>query len=149
MLAAHPVDQRVAGVEDQRAGEEPDRDAAVAAVRVPRLLDELERDGADQHAAAERHHDAEQARADRPQERDRAAEDQRRRGEEAPAERLEHQPASARRALGGSTQRSVARITSTCTSTSSSSTLPFLTSIRSAASLPVQSSDASRENVGS
>jgi hypothetical protein len=76
VFAAQPVDQGVSGEEDARSGQEPEPDGAVAAGRVGCFLDELERDGADQHAAAERHHQAQGAIADSIAERDDTADDQ-------------------------------------------------------------------------
>ena len=98
-VAAHPVDERVADEERQRAGRKPEREAAAPRRRLERLRDELEGDGADQDAGAERHDQPEQALADREDERDRAAEDQRRAGEEAPDERRPHQTAASRRVI--------------------------------------------------
>jgi hypothetical protein len=66
------------------------RHAAFARRGVERLLDELERDCADQHAAAECHDQAERPLADAAVERERAAGDQRRGGEKAPRERGQH-----------------------------------------------------------
>ena len=100
-LAAHPVDERVADEEGQRAGGEPEREAAAPRRGLEGLRYELVGDGADQDAGAERHDQAEQPLPDRQHERQSAAEDQRRAGEEAPEERAPHAdgivPAAARR----------------------------------------------------
>ncbi len=96
VAAAHPVDQEVARPERHRAREEAERDAAPSALAIPRLLHELEGDGADEHAAPERHHETERLLADPPAERDSPTDDQGRGGEKAPREGRRHERSFAR-----------------------------------------------------
>jgi len=88
--AAHPVDEPVAHEEDRAARGEPARDAALLARRVVGLLDELEGDRADQHAAAEGHDQSEDPLVDAPYQGDGAAQDQRRRSKQPPPECAGH-----------------------------------------------------------
>src|SRR6185436_4568823 len=97
--AAHAVDQPVADEEDQRPDQQSECDPAFPGRGVERLLDELERDGADQHAGAEGHDQPQHAPLDADPERDEAADDERRARDQPPEERCAHQrrPAAARR----------------------------------------------------
>ncbi len=90
VAAADSVDEQVARVEDHGPRDEAESDAASTARLVERLLDELERDGADQNAAAEGHDHAERPLSDGEPEREGAAHDQGRGGGEAPCEGSEH-----------------------------------------------------------
>jgi len=88
--ASPAVDEQIAGPERRGAGEQPERDAGSPSVPVPGFVDELEGDGADQHAAAEGHDEAERPFADAPAERHDAAHDECRGGEKSPSERSRH-----------------------------------------------------------
>jgi hypothetical protein len=89
IAAAAAVDQHVAGEERQRPGSEAARHR-VGAADVERLLGELERERADQHAGAEAHDQADRALGRvQPQARD-GAHHQRAAGDEAPERGLEH-----------------------------------------------------------
>ena len=83
-LSTHAVDEYVACEERDRSRKEAEGDAPGAAPGCECFLDQLEGDGADQDAAAERHHHPEGAFADAKPKRYDAAEDQRRSREEAP-----------------------------------------------------------------
>ena len=101
VTAADSIDEQVARVEDHRSRDETESDASSSAGLVERLLDELERDGADQNAAAECHNHAERSLSDGETESECAANDQGRRGGEAVCERSEHVPESS---WGGQTR---------------------------------------------
>ena len=89
--AAKAIDEGVSEEEHGGSGEEAQRDSAVAGGGLERLVNELEGDGADQHAGAEGHDQAERTTADREAKRNEAAEYERRARHDAPEEGLAHQ----------------------------------------------------------
>jgi len=88
--AAGAVDQGLRAEEDHGAGEEPERDPALAGRRLERLLHELVGDRADEHPGAERHDQPEGATGERHPQGDRPADDERGASDRAPHERLTH-----------------------------------------------------------
>jgi hypothetical protein len=90
VLSAEAVDQPVAPEEDAAAGEDAEQDGAVTRRFPYRLTDEVERDGADQHARPEAHDEADRPEADPEPERRSCADHERRRRERAPAEGASH-----------------------------------------------------------
>jgi hypothetical protein len=87
------VDHGVAREEGQRAGEEAESDSPGAGRCRVALEDELVRNGADEHAGAEGHDEAENAPRDRVEQGEEPADEQRRRSEKPPAERSAHEAA--------------------------------------------------------
>ena len=73
--AAETVDEPVAAEEDPAAGEDAGDGGPLPHLRVDRLLDEIEGDGADQHACAEAHDQPDRAQADSKSQRDDGADD--------------------------------------------------------------------------
>jgi hypothetical protein len=84
------VNQPVTPGVDEAAGEDPCDHPSVTGRHPERLFHQVERDRADQDAAAERHDQPDRAKADLEQDRDDRADHQRRRGQGPPAERLPH-----------------------------------------------------------
>jgi hypothetical protein len=74
----------------------------VAGLGVDRLLDQIERNGADQHAGAEGHDQPDRRQADPESERDDGAQDERRGCEEPPAESGSHSAILLRERVDGS-----------------------------------------------
>ena len=88
--AASAVDQPVAAEEDEATDEEPADHRAVPGRRVGRFLDEVERHCADQHAATERHDQADDPPVDLEIQGEQRADHQRGRGQEPPTECAGH-----------------------------------------------------------
>ena len=90
VTAPDAVDQEVAGEEDPAPGEHPDNDPAVTGCHPGRLLHEIERDRADQHARAEAHDETDHPQTRAHKDREDRADHERRGCEGPPAERLCH-----------------------------------------------------------
>jgi len=84
------VDQAVAGEKHQAAAEQPRNQRSVTGRLRGRLVDEIERDCADQHSRAEAHDQANHAQGDADQEREDGADYERRRRQQPPTESRAH-----------------------------------------------------------
>jgi hypothetical protein len=83
------IEQPVTEREDHRPDQDEQRDPADRA-RLERFVDQLERDRSDQQARAEGHYDRDHAPPRGEEIRDERADEERRRAERAPDERLHH-----------------------------------------------------------
>ena len=90
------VDEPVSAEEHHAAGEDAPIDRPVRVSPSSRLLDEIERDRADQHARAEGHDQPDPAHADVKHERQDGADHERRRRQRSPSEGRPHQPLAMR-----------------------------------------------------